>query len=45
MTKQIGVENAEVLSIWDDTKNCGIKITTEEAIIKSTENEKRLYFS
>lgn len=45
VTKSIGVENSEVLSIWDDTKNVGIKITLEEAIIKSTENEKRLYFS
>lgn len=45
VTKSIGVENSEVLSVWDDTKNVGIKITLEEAIIKSTENEKRLYFS
>lgn len=45
VTKSIGIENSEVLSIWDDTKNVGIKITLEEAIIKSTENEKRLYFS
>lgn len=45
LTKSIGVEEAEVLRIWDDVKNIGIKITTEEAIIKSTENEKRLYFA
>lgn len=45
MTKSIGVENAEVLNIWDDEKNVGIKITTEELIIKSAENEKRLFFS
>lgn len=44
MTKSIGVENAEVLNIWDDEKNVGIKITTEELIIKSAENEKRLFF-
>ena len=34
-TKPIGVENAEVLRLWDDTKDCGIKITTEELILKS----------
>lgn len=45
LTKPIGVENAEVLSIWDDVKEVGVKITTEELIIKSAENEKRLYFS
>lgn len=45
MTKSIGVENAEVFSIWDNKKNVGIKITLEELIIKSTDNEKRLYFS
>lgn len=44
MTKSIGVENAEVFSVWDDEKNVGIKITLEELIIKSTDNEKRLYF-
>ena len=45
LTKPIGVENAEVLSIWDDVKEVGVKVTTEELIIKSAENEKRLYFS
>lgn len=45
MSKDIGVENAEVLSIWDDEKDIGVKITLEEAIIKSADNEKRLYFS
>lgn len=45
MSKDIGVENAEVLSIWDEEKDVGVKITLEEAIIKSADNEKRLYFS
>lgn len=45
ISKDIGVENAEVLSIWDDEKDIGVKITLEEAIIKSADNEKRLYFS
>ena len=45
-TKHIGVENAEVLSLWDDTKNCGIKITTDEVIMRSAAgNELRLFFS
>ena len=45
-TKHIGVENAEVLSLWDDTKNCGIKITTDEVIMRSAVgNELRLFFS
>lgn len=45
-TKHIGVENAEVLTLWDDTKNCGIKITTDEVIMRSAVgNELRLYFS
>lgn len=43
-TKSIGVENAEVLRLWDDDKNIGIRITTEELIIKSANNEKRLFF-
>lgn len=46
LSKMIGVEDAEVLSLWDDTNNCGIKITTEQLIIRSKkENECRLYFS
>ena len=45
-TKHIGVENAEVLTLWDDTKNCGIKITTDEVIMRSAVgNELRLFFS
>ena len=45
-TKHIGVENAEVLTLWDDTKNCGIKITTDEVIMRSAAgNELRLFFS
>ena len=45
LTKSIGVENAEVFRIWDEEKDLGIKITLEELIIKSSQNEKRLYFS
>ena len=46
LTKQIGVENAEVMSLWDDTNNCGIKITTEQLIMQSKEGHKcELYFS
>ena len=44
-TKPIGVENAEVLSLWNDELNCGIKITTEELILKSKDQSIRLYFS
>ena len=45
-TKHIGVENAEVLTLWDNTKNCGIKITTDEVIMRSAAgNELRLFFS
>ena len=44
-SKAIGVEDALVLKLWDDVKNCGIKITTEEMILRSAEgNEARLYF-
>lgn len=46
MTKPIGVENAEVLNIWDDVNNCGIKITTEELIMQSKSGSKcDLYFT
>lgn len=46
LSRQIGVDNAEVLSIWDDNKNCGIKITTENMILKSASgNECNLYFT
>ena len=46
LTKPIGIENAEVLTLWDDEKDCGIKITTEEVILKSASGNKcDLYFS
>ena len=46
LSKQIGVADAEVLTLWDDTKNCGIKITTENIILRSAEgNECNLYFA
>ena len=45
-TKPIGVEDAEVLNLWDDENNCGIKITTEELIMQSKDgNRVDLYFS
>ena len=46
VTKPIGVENAEVLTLWDYSKDCGVKITQEEAIIKSASGQIcNLYFS
>lgn len=46
LSRQIGVDNAEVLSVWDDNKNCGIKITTENMILRSASgNECNLYFT
>ena len=46
LSRQIGVDNAEVLNIWDDNKNCGIKITTENMILRSASgNECNLYFT
>ena len=46
LSKQIGVEDAEVLTLWDDNKNCGVKITTENIILRSAEgHECNLYFS
>ena len=46
LSRQIGVEDAEVLTIWDDSKNCGVKITTENIILRSAEgHECNLYFS
>lgn len=47
LTKPIGVEDAEVLTLWNDEDNCGIKITTEKCILKSkkVENKCELYFS
>ena len=45
-SKQIGVEDAEVLTLWNDEKDCGIKITTEKIILRSAEgNECNLYYS
>ena len=45
-TKPIGVEDAEVLRLWNDTDNCGIKITTEQLILQSkTGNKCELYFT
>ena len=44
-TKPIGVEDAEVLTLWNETDNCGIKITTEQLIMRSkTGNQCNLYF-
>lgn len=44
-SREIGEEGALVLDLWDDNKDCGIKITTEELILRSAEgNECRLYF-
>ena len=46
LSRQIGVDNAEVLSIWDDDKNCGIKITTENILLRSASgNQCDLYFT
>ena len=45
-SKQIGVEDAEVLTLWNETDNCGIKITTERLILRSKDgNECNLFFS
>ena len=45
-SKMIGVEDAEILTLWNDEKNCGIRITTENLILRSAEgNECNLYFS
>ena len=45
-TKAIGVEDAEVLTLWNETDNCGIKITTEQLILKSKSgNQCDLYFA
>ena len=46
LTKPIGVDDAEVLRLWNDTDNCGIKITTEQLILQSkTGNKCELYFT
>lgn len=45
-TKAIGVEDAEVLTLWNETDNCGIKITTEQLILRSkTGSQCDLYFA
>ena len=45
-SKQIGVEDAEVLTLWNDKKDCGVKITTESLILRSAVgNECNLYYS
>ena len=45
-SKAIGVEDALVLNLWNDEKNCGIKITTEQVILRSSEgNEAKLYYT
>lgn len=46
LTKPIGVDNAEVLTLWNDVDNCGIKITTDKLIMRSKAGNKcELYFS
>lgn len=46
LTKPIGVDDAEVLNLWNDTDNCGIKITTDRLIMRSKAgNECNLFFS
>ena len=45
-SKQIGVPDAEVLTLWNDETNCGIKITTEKLILQSSNGNKcDLYFT
>ena len=45
-SKQIGVTDAEVLTLWNDETNCGIKITTEKVILQSSNGNKcDLYFT
>ena len=45
LTKKVGVQNAEVLSIWNKESDYGIKITTDEVILKSKKgNICDLYF-
>ena len=46
LTKPIGVDNAEVLTLWNDVDNCGIKVTTDKLIMRSKAGNKcELYFS
>ena len=45
-SKQIGVTDAEVLTLWNEETNCGIKITTEKLILQSSNGNKcDLYFT
>ena len=45
-SKQIGVTDAEVLTLWNDETNCGVKITTEKLILRSSSgNQCDLYFT
>ena len=45
-SKQIGVPDAEVLTLWNDKTNCGIKITTEKLLLQSSNGNKcDLYFT
>ena len=45
-SKQIGVTDAEVLTLWNNETNCGVKITTEKLILQSSNGNKcDLYFT
>lgn len=45
-SRQIGVPDAEVLTLWNDEANCGIRITTEQLILRSASgNQCDLYFT
>ena len=46
LSKQIGVPDAEVLTLWNEENDCGIRITTEKLILRSAEgNQCDLYFA
>ena len=45
-TRAIGAESAEVLRMWNDEKDCGILITTDQLLMRSAnKNELNLFFS
>ena len=45
-TKPIGVEDTEVLRLWNDEDNCGILITTDSLLLQSKDGNKcDLYFT
>ena len=45
-TRAIGAEHAEVLRMWNDEKDCGILITTDQLLMRSAnKNELNLFFS